>query len=470
MQTRVYLSLALALLACPSLAQAQQSGMSTSTVSGQPWVANRAIGEGAGIKTGNVEWHPGVSAETGYDSNFLQRADSAVEEANQGEVVPAWRFRVTPRISVRTLDRAAESGQDTGSVPKPAVTFDFSAAGSYNELLPLKSGYAGEFSRLRHFQGGAGLALNFLPGRVWSGDLSGSYNYIFEPSNQGGFGAQFSRHVISGGAGINWAPGGGRFRWTLLRYNTLFTFFDDSSFDVYNNGNHAFSTNGSWRFLPKTALLYDAQLNVIRYGRETVNDGEALQASMGLNGLLTKRLALLAMAGWATSYYHPATPERIARNYDSVIGRAELKWYISADGKLKEGDANVGASALAAGYMRDFNDSYLADFYRRDRAYAQMSYLIAGRVVTTAEVGASFIGYPDFNTIDGSGGFDIQESFNETRLDVQGFIEYRPAPTVGINLTVRYDTNMSREVEFASYTDDLDFDRFRALLGVRWFL
>lgn len=473
MKLRVYLVLALALFGCPKLARAQQSGKSASTISGTPWVANRAIGEGAGIKTGNVEWHPGISAEFGYDSNYLQRATSEVEEQFIGPVVPALRLRVTPQLSIRTLDRRAES-EDTAT-PPPAFLFDLSGAASYNEIIALKEGYGKQFSDLRNLEGGGGLDLRFFEGRVWSADLSGAYNYIFEPSNQGGFGAQFSRHVISGGAGIKWAPGGGRFKWDLLRYGGSLTIFDDRGFRVYNNINHAVSTSGSWKFLPKTALLYDGRLNVIRYGRAETNDGEALQARMGLNGLLTKRLGFLGMAGWATSFYHASASDRIVRNYDSVIGQAELKWYLSSDGQLQEGYANVGASAVAVGYARDFNDSYLADFFKRDRVYGQMSYLIGGQVITTVEVGGSFIGYPDSNLANAAGGYDIQDSFNETRIDVQGFVEYRPVQTIGINLQVRYDQNLSTTLDFRNgddiaYQDDLDFQRFRAMLGVRWFL
>lgn len=465
MQARVYLTLALALLGCPSLASAQEAGMSTSTISGTPWVANRAIGEGPGIRTGNVEWHPGVSGEVGYDSNYLQRANSSVEEDNLGEPVPSLRFRVTPQISIRTADRSAEEGKDVKPVPKPGFMFDFQAAGSYNELIALKSGYGQEFSELRNFEGGAGLGLKFLPGRTWSGDLSGSYNYIFEPSNQGGFGGRYSRHVINGTAGLNWAPGGGRFRWTLLEYRLNFTLFDDNQFRLYDNGNHLVSTRGMWRFLPKTALLYDGSVNVIRYTRDTVNDGEALKARLGINGLVTRRLALLAMAGWATSHYRPKISGNIARNYDSIIGQAEAKWFFSANGRLKEGDADVGASAAALGYHRDFYDSYLADFYKRDRIYAQGSYLIGGQVITTLEGGVSFIGYPEFNSSAGT-----QDSFNETRIDVKAFAEYRPMSSLGINLQIRYDQNISRVLDFDNFSDDLDFSRFRAMLGVRWFL
>lgn len=464
MKLRVYLIVGLTLLGCPLTALAQQSGLSTSTVAGTPWVQNRAIGEGAGIRTGSVEWHPGISGEFGYDSNYLQRASSAIEEANFGPVVPSLRIRVTPQLSLRTLDRSAEQGQDVAKVPKPVVMFNLMGAASYNEFIALKNGYASEFADLRNIQGGGGGSLRILPDRVWSGELGANYTYTAEPGNVGGFGNQFDRHTISAGAAVNWAPGGGAFRWTLLQYSTRFTLFDENDFGVYNNGNHLFTTSGSWKFLPKTAVLYDGQFGIIQYDDTNANDGQTLQARMGLSGLLTKRLGLLAMGGWANSFYQ--NDNGVTRNYSGFVGKAEAKWYFSADGKLKEGDADVGASALAAGYVKDYNNSYLGNYFSRQRGYAQMSYLIGGRVVTTLEGGISFIEYPDYLSV----GQGEQPGFGEKRIDIQGFVEYRPIQTVGINLQLRYDQNISRVIDFNDYTDDLSFNRFQAIVGARWFL
>jgi hypothetical protein len=462
MRLRVYLFAVLATLGLSSPVWAQESGRSTSTVAGAPWVGSRAIGEGAGIRTGNVEWHPGISGEFGYDSNYLQRANSTVDETNYGPVIPSLRLRVTPQLSLRSVDRDAESGKERGA--PPTVMFDVSAAGSYNEFVPLGGPDPAAFRKLRNFQGGVGAVLDILPQRKWSGQVRGSYSYIAEPSNQVGLASQFDRHTIGGGGKIAWAPGGGAFRWTLVDYMTRVTIFDDGAFGVYDNGNHAFQTLGHWKFLPKTSVLYDGKLSVIRYSdNRAINDGEALEGRIGLNGLLTTKLSLLVMGGWAASFYRDQIG--LVRNYDSWIGRAEAKWFFSPEGRLQDGSADVGASALAVGALRDFNDSYLGDFYRRHRVYGQMSYLIGGRVITTIEGGYSRINYPDFLFT----GIE-QAGFGEDRIDVQGFVEYRPVTTVGINLQVRYDQNISKTITADTFEDDLSFNRFRAMLGARWFL
>lgn len=461
MRLRVYLTAILATFCLSSSVWAQESGRSTSTVVGAPWVGNRGIGEGAGIKTGNFEWHPGISGEVGYDSNYLQRANSSIEEANYGPVVPSLRLRVTPQLSLRSIDRTAESGKEGGT--PPVVSFDVTGSASYNEFIPFESSEAAAFRRLRNVQGGVGAVVDILPARKWSGQVRGSYSYVAEPSNQGGLGAQFDRHTLAGGGKVVWAPGGGAFRWTLVDYMARATFFDENAFGVYDNGNHAFRSLGHWRFLPKTSVLYEGKFSAVRYGSDVLNDGEALEGWLGLNGLLTKKLSLLVMGGWAASFFDNQIG--LVRNYDSWIGRAEARWYFSPEGKLHDGSADVGASALALGVVRDFNNSYLGDFYRRHRAYAQMSYLIGGRVITTLEGGVSRLNYPDF-LFQGI----QQSSFGETRIDVQGFVEYRPLQTVGINLQLRYDQNISTVIDGGLFQDDLSFNRFAAILGARWFL
>lgn len=435
-----------------------------STIAGTPWVQDRAIGEGAGIRTGRVEWHPGISGEFGYDSNWFQRAGSAVDDANFGPVLPSLRFRVIPQLSLRTVDRSAEEGKDIRKVPKPVATFELHGAALYNEFIGLKSGTGEIFSNQRNVGARTGASLNILPGRVWSGGVVAGYNYYVEPSNIAGFGGQFDRHTINGGASVKWTPGGGAFNWTLLDYGTTFTLFDQSQFGVYNNGNHRLATKGMWRFLPKTAVLYDGSFDIIRYQEQGQNDGEILGVRMGLNGLLTKRIALLAMAGWGASFYQ--NDNGVVRNFNGLLAKAEAKWFLSADGKLKDGDADVGASAVAVGYVKDYANSYLGDYYSRNRGYAQMSYLIGGQVVTTAAVGGSLIQYPDFY-VEGEA---PQSGFDEARIDAEIFAEYRPLQTLGLSLQLRYDQNISRVLTFTTYQDDLSFQRFRAMLGVRWFL
>jgi hypothetical protein len=63
----------------------------------------------------------------------------------------------------------------------------------------------------------------------------------------------------------------------------------------------------------------------------------------------------------------------------------------------------------------------------------------------------------------------------ENRVDALGFFEYRPTNSLGINLTLRYDAELTR-VDIPLGTgagaafDDLEFKRVQAYVGLRWFL
>ena len=46
----------------------------TADAQAQLWLRDRSGTQGSGIRSGDVEFHPGVAAEVGYDSNFFNRS------------------------------------------------------------------------------------------------------------------------------------------------------------------------------------------------------------------------------------------------------------------------------------------------------------------------------------------------------------------------------------------------------------
>ncbi|HSC85672.1 MAG TPA: hypothetical protein VLC09_00295, partial [Polyangiaceae bacterium] len=198
-----------------------------SAQSGQPWVGNRSIAEGAGIRAGNFEFHPGISGEFGYDSNYYQRAGSAVEDANLGPVADILRLRVTPQLTLRTLDRRIALSPDEAPPTPLPVQFEFGGSLTYNELIALDSRFTQEFSDQRNLEGGAAALLKLFERRVWSGRFNAAYSYIVDPSNQGGFLGAFNRSTVNAGGALTWRPGGGAFEWNVLGYQTRLTFFNE---------------------------------------------------------------------------------------------------------------------------------------------------------------------------------------------------------------------------------------------------
>jgi hypothetical protein len=227
--------------------------------------------------------------------------------------------------------------------------------------------------------------------------------------------------------------------------------------------------------------LYDGSYTWVNYPNPTVqNDGAIARSSIGMNGLITTRFSLLAMVGWAGTFYNQGAGQT-PQQFDSLTAQAELKWYISGGGEvMNAGSAPVGLSYASIGYLRDVSNSYLGNFYQRDRGYLGVSYLLGGVFLTSLTGGVSNLHFPDSYwapcpTTPAGRDCVQQPAFSEQRVDATLFGEYRLSNSFGLNATVSYDRNFTG-VEVATSPDDstppdaLAYQRWLAFIGVRWFL
>ncbi len=423
--------------------------------SAQAWVSNPDFSEGVGIRAGDLELHPSLGGEFGYDSNFF-RASSASER-----VVDVMRLRVTPSITLGTL-----GARRRNAVTPPTVTFLAGAHLAYNEIIPLKSKDS-EASKQRNVALGADAKLDIFPQGKAGFDLEGNFVRAIEPTGNGDDLARggFNRDTVHGGVGATWRPGGGLFDWRL-GYGITYNFFEQTDFNNLNNLQHDINTRGRWRFLPRSALLFDSSYTLIRYGasgaRQT--DGDVVRSRVGFRGLVTYHLALLGMVGWGSSFYNSrgtATGLK-AQNYDSLLANAEVRWFISAAPTPDEPSVSAGLSSIALGYARTFDNSYLGSFYSRDRGYAQVSASFVGRFVSGLEFGVSRVSYPASDY-----GNDRAPAFGETRYDGRAFGEYRFTDSFAMNLTFLYDKVNADPARV--HGEDLDYQRYQVYLGARLF-
>src|SRR5690606_7834212 len=304
--------LALAVLSSATLAPVVASAQ------GQPWLSDRRLGEGEGIRTGNLELHPGIAGEFGYDSNYFQNSG----EANEPEI-DAMRLRITPSLSLKTLGKERDP-----AAKDRAFAFQANASVTYNELFAADSTYSDQVSDQRHFSLGAGLKLDIAPSRPWGGDVYADFVRLIQPSNSPDTNTAFDRNTLRAGAGVVWRPGGGLFDWRL-GYEFETTFFEESAFEDFDNTQHSIKTRGRWRFLPRTALMYDASLGFLSYNRDTgQQDSTPVRARVGVNGLVTNRFALLALVGWGASFYESKNGKPV-QDFDSLIAQGELKWFVT---------------------------------------------------------------------------------------------------------------------------------------------
>jgi len=227
-------------------------------------------------------------------------------------------------------------------------------------------------------------------------------------------------------------------------------------------------------------MLYDFTTSFNSHHNTLAGEGTITQlhssapvrTRLGINGLIPPRLSLLAMAGYGGSFFTPASNPQV-QQYDSLIAQSELKYYLTAlaDGG-NPGAVSLSQSSIAVGYTRDFQTSYLTDFYGLDRGYLSFSSFFAGRFLVTLTGGMGGIEYPTLflptNTHTG---------FTDLRADATLYGEYRFTNSFALNATFRYTTNVSSAViDITPAKGDaqelyaMQWQRIEAYLGVRLFL
>jgi hypothetical protein len=417
--------------------------------SAQAWVSNPDFSEGVGIRAGNLELHPSAGAEFGYDSNFLRSSGNGPGERK----VDALKLRITPSLTLSTLGSARRN-----ATTPPSVAFSAAVYASYFELFPLDSEDDAVRER-RNVSVGANAKLDIFPKGKVGADLGAAYARLIdtEGSSTDLAGEGFNRDTVRAGGGLTWRPGGGLFEWRV-GYEATYNFFEDEGFRSLANINHEVGTRGRWRFLPRSALLFDSTYTFTRYTSDTVQtDGDAIRSRIGLHGLVTYHLALLGMLGWASSFYEPHGGSIPPRQFDAPIANAEVRWFIQPRPNFDDATIATGISSVALGYVRSFKNSYYGSFYQRDRGYLQFSTFLLGAIAGGLELGVSRVHFPDVNA---------EPEFNQLRIDGNLFAEYRFTDTLAANATLQYDQVNSPEVA----EEDLDYSRWQAYVGVRWFM
>jgi hypothetical protein len=437
MKARIPLIAALAVAVLPAKASAQA------------WVSNPDFSDGVGIRAGDLELHPSLGGEFGYDSNYFRAAPS------EG-IVDVLRLRITPSIRLSTLGARRRASD----VP-PSLTFVAGAHAAYNEIIPLSSADS-DVSKQRNVALGADARLDAFPQGKLGFDLYGAFRRYIEPAGDTDdlVRSAFNRDVVRAGTGVSWRPGGGLFDWRF-GYGLVYNVFEDSRFSSFGNVQHDLGTRGRWRFLPRSALMFDSTYSMLRYTSSAAQqtNGDVVRSRVGFRGLVTYHLALLGMLGWGASFYETRNSAGglVAQQFDSLLANAEVRWFVIPRPTLEEASITSGLSSVALGYARTFENSYLGSYYQRDRGYLQFSAFLVGRVVSGLEFGVSRLAFP---------ASQFSAPFTQMRLDGRAFGEYRITDNFATNLTLLYDkvTGTPR-----INGEALNYSRFQIYLGARLF-
>jgi hypothetical protein len=464
------------LLARAAAAQSQGAGQ------GPEWLKDRKYTEGIGIRAGDLEVHPGISGDVGYDSNFFMRSTQA-NVLNGPPIIPSAVIRITPSLSLSTLSPQRREGEPV----LPDVMFRLGVNATYRALFGLSSDASvresdgskpNDPSQDDALSGAADTRVDILPGKPLGAGFFGSYSRMIQPNTSNSDpNVSFNRDDFRVGGEIVIQPGGGTLDWRA-GYEFDDTLFEASSGVPYDNYTQKIYTRGRWRFRPRTALVYDGSLDFYTfqnaqraYDTSGLLSAVPVRARLGLDGLISEQFAAVAMLGWGASFINTA-PLPQQSQYDSLLAQAELKWFLTpTPGVASPGELGLSLSSIALGFTRDFQTSYIGNYYGIDRGYLKFYYLFAGQALLSIDGGIGSIEYPE---IWGAGGVHRSSSFTDLRADVSVLGEYRFTDTFAVDATFKYTQNFSNQVvaveppEVGNY--GMAWQRFEAYLGVRWFM
>ena len=454
--------------------------------SAQAWLRDRRYQEGEGLRAGDFEFHPAIGGELGYDSNWFLRSDKTdprfVNGAPQNPPIDGGLLRITPSITMNTV-----RPKDPTAQPSP-LAFNAGLAATYREFFGPK-----ELRDQRNVSGAADVRLDINAGRPIAFGVFGSYSRLIQPTVIGNPDLSFNRSDVGAGADVTVLPGGGTFD-MRFGYQIRGALFEDSEGVPYTNFTHEVSVRNRWRFRPRTALFSETTLRWVTYPNAAralnyLNDSTPLRTRFGITGLVTDRFGMLVAAGYGATFFQK--PElNSSSQYDSINAQAEGTFYLSQAGGADEpGKATLLLSTISFGYVRDFQNSLLANYYTSNKGYAKIVYQFGNKVLLSLDSYVEGLSYPQ--PFLSAGGVPVPVTgangaptgdFTNYRVGGVLFLEYKVLPALGLNATFDYAQMISdvalNEGGAAPATPgmpaqpqlyDLSWRRFQAFVGARYF-
>jgi hypothetical protein len=297
--------------------------------------------------------HVGIGAEGGYDSNVFYGNNNNP----QSPIVASPVLRVIPFVELTNATR-------TGAVPA-GVYYDLSAALTYREYLTDDPSAKAQ----RAFNPSVTAVVDTSTGQTFSFGFTDTFVRLEDPPY-----VQSTTHITrdhnTGSLDLRFAPGGGRLR-GLVRYTNVLDYFEQSSgYGYASNIANELLLDGSWLWLPKTAIFAQVAQGYVHY-IGAVNpvspkfDSYPLRALAGLRGLLTEKLSLQVGAGYSNAFYQGGV---------STSGLSNLAAFVELSHRPSL------FTQLTLGYRHEYRNSVVGSFFDVDAVYLGIAQRIASRV------------------------------------------------------------------------------------------
>ena len=428
--------------------------LSSTSVEAQGWMSDRSRREGPGFRIGNLELHPGLGIEGGYDTNvFYEDQDPQ----------SSFLLRLTAHVDVATLGPQRRAEGETREGEEPAqrnIDFRAGAAASYYHFFidQARDNVAAD----------AYLAATINPQGRFSFYVHDEFSRTIRPfidraPDTDGEVPTYARNRNVAGAELRLQSAGGVLKGSL-GYDYTLDHFQDDIFAYVNSHQHEMRLQMSWRFLPETALISVTQATRQNYYNDDgsvpaaslLDDHWRIGSKIGLNGAVTRTLAFTALVGYAGGFYD------VADDFDNVEVMAGLKW------RPRE------TISAGIGYDRRFQPSFIGNFQRRDRIYLNGQMLLGGAFLLGADLALAFAETGLALTDDGEllGNSDTRKDIYFTATL---YSEYRFTDWLGVPASIGYygdftDYEYTFDTGGAAIPDPGGgYQKFEAWLGLRAF-
>lgn len=291
---------------------------------------------GDGLSAGKLNLSPGLSLSTTFDSNVFFTSEDE-------ETLSSPSLTVMPFLNISTV------GAD-------AVNFDLGASVQWQQYLRTN---IDEISDQSGLSANVDVGVGFNEKGAVSFRLEDSFARTNEPPTDISS-ASFDRTINRAGATLGVHPGGKVFQ-HYLSYDFTLQLHDE--FPDIDRKVHDITLHNHWKFLPRTALLLNGDLGLIRYDEPTRTRGDRdfaninstpLRITGGLRGLITNRLSVQLLAGWGIGFYSNGN------DFGGLLVDSRVTYFF---GPIAE------RSSVYLGYEKSFNDTTIASFVSTHRPY-----------------------------------------------------------------------------------------------------
>lgn len=325
-----------------------------------------------GISAGSFRLWPRLLTEARYDSNLFR------EDVSEGPTATTL-LRIGPGLTIVN--------------PKPRV---FRLYLDINGDIRVYFGDDPTVAEQTDAGGTATFELDLFPREPVTVRIFDKFSRALQTRNWATEG-NFTRNFNLAGVQGLFKPGGGALE-LGLEYAFAIDFFDE--FSRGDQRYHDLGLHTSWRFYPLTTAFLDVDFKIITYDEAVLSDALAmantdsmpLRAVLGLNGYITKRLAVLAQAGWAHGFYEEGP------SFSGPIGLARVSYRVTS------------GTLLQLGYARDYEDSLHGNYYGEHKIFFSGQQQLWSRLDLKAGVSYHFLDYARFETPETGPGSEYEVS------------------------------------------------------------